>query len=291
MGTPPDRLVARADPRLYDQLRRLAGDSRMVFFAGLPGTGKSLLVHQLAHLAVGAGRTVHLLQWDVARPVFEASGPGRRYPTVDGVTHAVIRMAIGLWVRGAVVRWDRRHPEPGHLLIGETPLVGHRFVELARRLDDAAEPVLGAPSTWFAIPIPSREMRRFLEEERERRAARPRHHQEREDAPAPVVRDLWREIVAVARSLGLAAPPVQEAAYDPALYRAVYEGVLRHRHTEVVPLAARLPTATLSVHDFAVPRRDLAPDPDEIPGFIGEIETRYPDPEALKREIDRWYQV
>ena len=291
MGNPPDRLVARADPHLYDQLRRLARDHRLVFFAGLPGTGKSLLVHQLAHLADAGGRTVHLLQWDVVRPVFEASAAGRRYPLVGGVTHAVIRKAIGVWVRRAVARWDRQHPEPGHLLIGETPLVGHRFVELARRLDDAAEPVLGAVSTRFAIPVPSRETRRFLEGERERRTARPRHHREREDAPSPVVRDLWRQIVAVAPSLGVAAPPVQDPPYDPALYQGVYERLLRHRHTEVVPVATRLPTAALSVHDFAVPRRDLTPDPDEIPGFIREIETQYPDPEALEREIDRWYQV
>jgi adenylylsulfate kinase-like enzyme len=48
----------------------------MVFLAGLPGTGKSLLAHQLAHMASDAGRTIHLLQWDVARPVFEASAAG-----------------------------------------------------------------------------------------------------------------------------------------------------------------------------------------------------------------------
>ncbi len=63
----------------------------MVFFAGLPGTGKSLLVHQLVHVAAGRGRRVHLLQWDVARPVLEASPAGRRYPLADGVTHAVVR--------------------------------------------------------------------------------------------------------------------------------------------------------------------------------------------------------
>jgi hypothetical protein len=59
----------------------------VVFFAGLPGTGKSLLVHQLAHLASRNGGTVHLLQWDVARFVFETSPAGRRYPLAEGVTH------------------------------------------------------------------------------------------------------------------------------------------------------------------------------------------------------------
>src|SRR5919201_3102249 len=65
------RLVLDADRRLADHLDGLAAQ-RMVFFAGLPGTGKSFLVHQLTHLAVARGRRVHLLQWDVARPMFEA---------------------------------------------------------------------------------------------------------------------------------------------------------------------------------------------------------------------------
>ena len=70
--------LAQRDPALHERLTGLAGSARMVFVAGLPGTGKSLVIHQLAHLAADAGRAVHLLQWDVARPVFEASAAGRR---------------------------------------------------------------------------------------------------------------------------------------------------------------------------------------------------------------------
>ena len=186
----------------------------MVFFAGLPGTGKSLLVHQLTHLAASAGRSVHLLQWDVARPAFEASAAGRRYPLADGVTHPVIRKAAGLWARRALVAWDERHPDPRHLLVGETPFVGNRFVELARRLDDAAEALLTAPSCRFAIAVPSREVRRFLEAERERRAASPLHPREREDAPPHVLRDLWRDLHDVARGLGIATPEPRADAGD-----------------------------------------------------------------------------
>jgi hypothetical protein len=155
------RLVIDADRRLADALRGLAA-LRMVFLAGLPGTGKSLLVHQLTHLAAGSGRLVHLLQWDVARPVFEASPGGRRHPQVGGVTHAVVRAAAGLWVRRAIAAWNAQHPGAEHLLVGETPFVGNRFVELARPLDDPAEPALTAPSCRFAIAVPSREVRRFL---------------------------------------------------------------------------------------------------------------------------------
>jgi hypothetical protein len=278
-------------------LERLAREQRLVFVAGLPGTGKSLVIHQLAHLASAAARAVHLLQWDVARPAFEASDAGRRYPMVNGVTHGLIRKAVGLWARRALVEWAGRHPGREHLLLGETPFIGNRLIELARPAGDEAEPILSAPSCRFLIPVPSPEVRRFLEAERERRAARPVHEREREDAPPHVLRDLWRELALAGQRLGLAPAPAAGPAgadgppYDPALYRRVYERLLRHRPVEVVPMTVVLPTGSLSVYDFAVPRHDLAPAPAEAARFIREVEVRYPDLAALEDEIDRWYVV
>jgi hypothetical protein len=265
----------------------------MVFFAGLPGTGKSLLIHQLAHLAHGRGRVVHLFQWDVARPAFEGAPAGRRYPLRDGVTHVVIRRAVGLWARRALVTWTARHPGPEHLLVGETPLVGGRLVELVRREADPAEPLLAAESCRFAIPVPSHEVRRHLEAERERRAARPLHEREREDAPPDVLRDLWHALVQVAVALGV-APGGEDAGtrpYDPAVYRGVYERLLRHRRVEVVPLETVLPTGALSVYDFAVACRDLVPSEAETEALIREVERRYPDAAALERELARWWML
>ena len=288
------RVVVDADRQLAEQLRQLNGQ-RMVFFAGLPGTGKSLLVHQLAHLASGTGRIVHLLQWDVARPVFEASPAGRRYPLADGVTHVVIRKAAGLWVRHAVVGWNERHPDAAHLLVGETPFVGNRFVELAHRLDDRAEVLLAAPSCQFVVTVPSRDVRHYLEAERERRAASPLHPREREDAPPRVLRELWRDLADVARGQGIAGPGVGPTAgglaYDPRVYQQVYQRVLRHRHVEVIALDVILPTETLSVYAFAVVPRDLVPTEAEADAFIGEVERRYPDPTVLERELADWWEV
>jgi len=280
--------VLHADQRLAREIGELAR-RRMVFFAGLPGTGKSLLVHQLAHLASGAGRHIHLLQWDVARPVFEASPAGRRYPLADGVTHAVIRKAAGLWVRHAIARWSERHRDPEHLLVGETPFVGNRFVELAQRADDATERLLADPACRFAIAVPSREVRAFLEAERERRAAHPLHPREREDAPPHVLRDLWRELVELGNRLGIAAP--DGAPYDPTVYRRVYETVLRHRHVDVVALDVILPTERLSVYDFAVAPPSLAPTESDAEEFIHAVERRYADPRVLEGEIARWWEV
>jgi hypothetical protein len=291
---PALRLVVGADPTLHARLDRLVRETRVVFFAGLPGTGKSLCLHQLAHLAQAAGRVVHLLQWDVARPVFEAAEAGRRYPLADGVTHPLIRRALGLWARRAVAAWNRQHPGPESLLLGETPFVGHRFIELARPLPDTAELLLAAPSCRFVIPVPSREVREFLETERERRAARPLHRQEREDAPPHVLRDIWRQLAAVAQALGLAGAspgPDHTPPYDPDVYRCVYQAVLRHRHAEALPLDTVLPTASLSVYDFGMRRRDLLPTPAEVAEFVTEVERRYPEPGALEREVARWYDV
>ena len=280
--------MLHADRRLVREIGELAR-RRMVFFAGLPGTGKSLLVHQLAHLASTAGRRVHLLQWDVARPVFEASPAGRRYPLADGVTHAVVRKAAGLWVRHAVAGWSERHREPGDLLVGETPFVGNRFVELAQRADDDAERLLTDPACRFAIAVPSREVRAHLETERERRAAHPLHPREREDAPPHVLRELWRDLVELGKEFGITAP--DGASYDPTVYRRVYETVLRHRNVDIVALDVILPTQTLSVYNFAVVPPSLAPTEADAEEFIREVERRYPDPRVLDREIARWWEV
>jgi len=262
----------------------------MVFFAGMPGTGKSLLVHQLAHLSAAAGRSVHLLQWDVARPRFEACPAGQDYPQTEGVTHPLIRRAAGRWVRHAIAEWHERHPDARHLLIGETPLIGNRFSELARRWDDAAEPLLGSASCRFVIAVPSVSVRAFIEAERDRRTASPLHPREREDAPPHVLRDLWRELLGAVDRLGIesAGDDAGDAAYDPALYRRIYESVLRHRAPEALVIDTVLPSEAISVYDFAEPPPDVLPADADAERFVREAERQYPERAALDDEVARW---
>ena len=143
---------------------------------GLPGMGKSLLAHQLVHVASGAGRQVHLLQWDVARPVFEASPAGRRYPVLDGVTHAVIRRAAGLWVRDAVAGWSARYGGLSISWSAKHPSSAIVSSSWPGRSTIGPKLLLASPSCRFVIATPSREVRSFLEAQRERRTA---------DAPPP----------------------------------------------------------------------------------------------------------
>ena len=288
MSLPEGVLLSQGSP-LLDALQRLARDARGVFFAGLPGTGKSLLIHQLAHLAHARGRDVHLLQWDIARPAFEASPAGRRYPQTQGITHGLIRIAVGRWARPALARWDVATPASA-LLIGETPFVGHRFIDLARPIADDAERLLAASTTRFVIPVPSVALRQHLESERARRAATPVHAREREDAPPDVLRGVWRELVEAATTLGIGGAAAV-TSYEPAIYRAVYERLLAHRHAQALAVDERLPAAGVSAYAFRIPIVDLVPSDEEAARFLADAEREYGDPAALERAIAGWFKA
>jgi hypothetical protein len=288
-------VIVAEDTPLYRALDELAQAGHVVCFAGLPGTGKSLMIHQLAHLAHRCGlraRKLSLLQWDTARPLFEASEAGRGYPQVDGVTHGMIRVAVGRWARHAIAGWHAQHAGDDGLLIAETPFVGHRLIELARPADDAAEPVLSLDTCRFVVPVPSRAVRQYMEAERERRTREPQHEREKEDAPPHVLRDLWQQLAQVAATLGLAPQPAgggTQVPYDPDVYREVYLRVLSRRHAQALPLDLILPASGLSAYDFKVALDDLLPGEADIARCLHEAEQAFPDGTALAYEIEHWY--
>jgi hypothetical protein len=283
---PGEIIIPRESP-LYAPLARMAEECRAVFFAGLPGAGKSLLVQQLALLAHAAGRRIHLVQWDVARAAFETPALLARYPEVDGVTHAAIRKAVGLWARDAVSRWHESYPDPAHLLIGETPLVGNRLVELAQVRPDAAEAFLASAATLFVVPVPSAMVRARIEAARERTSAAPVHGREAADAPPAVLRALWREIHELGRRLDGTAAPERNATYDPQAYARVYAHVLRHRHQTTLWVEELLPAAG-SVYDLDVADGELIATPEEAAAIMRQIEADYTD-EQLAQEVARWH--
>src|SRR5436190_1842193 len=157
-------------------------------------------------------------------------------------------------------------------------------------IDHAAEPLLASPATRFVIPVPSPSLRRHLEAERARRASAPVHAREREDAPPDVLRGVWRELVGVARALGI-SDAADDAAYDPAIYRSLYERLLTHRHAQALAIDERLPAGGVSAYEFRIPTADLVPSDADVARFIAEAEKRYPDPAALGREIEGWFAL
>jgi hypothetical protein len=283
--------VVPRDSELFQRLHQAAVERRCVFFAGLPGVGKSLLLQQLSLIADEAGRRVHLLQWDVARGPFETPEILARYPETDGVTHAVIRKAAGLWARGAVGAWQQEHADPRDLLIGEVPLIGHRLIELVQRWEDGVEALLAGEETVFLIPVPSREVRQVIEAARAREMASPVHERERANAVPRLVQALWEEVATVARELGgvPTGPGLDaEGGFDPEVYASVYERLLRHRRAARLDVATTLPVQA-SVYDAPDNVRELMPTAEEVARVMAEVSAR-PEGE-IEREVAGWFRV
>ena len=279
-------IILPTDSTLYTTFQQLATQQRMIFLAGLPGTGKSLLIQQLVLLAQQAGRTVHLLQWDVTRAAFETAVNLHTYPEIDGVTHPAIRKAVGLWARTAVYRWHQTHDKT-HLLIGEVPLIGNRLTELPQPLADAAEPLLSDPTCSFIIPTPSKAVRQVIENARARSIARPRHEKEARDAQPNVLQLLWQEVAEIGYQLGLNDD--QNLAYDPGVYTAVYQHLLQHRHQQTLPIDTVL-NPNGSAYALPLNGSELAATPAEVAAIMQQIETEFTG-DALETAVANWYQM
>jgi len=94
-----------------------------------------------------------------------------------------------------------------------------------------------------------------------------------------------------ARSLGIrpADAEVSQGIYDPSLYEAVYERVLRHRRRHVLFVQHLLASDAVSAHAFAFAPRDLIPDTEEAEAQIRAVEKRFPDQGALEAEMNEWF--
>ena len=276
------------DGEQIDPLEQLAQTGRIVCFAGLPGTGKTFFARRLAELSHARGRKVHLLAWDVVRPAFEASAAGRRYPMTNGVTHPMIRKAAGVWVRQAVLSWHELHPAEMNLLIGETPLVGNRFVELVRRHNDRSEALLASEICVFVVPVPSAAVRRDLEAARAKRAAA--DGDDRGGAAPAVLEGAWDELVEVARKLGIPGTAAAGSVpYDPVLYERVYRRILSNRRRHVFHVDQLEPFSVAAGAPLKFTLHEVVPTPDEAELTIRETEARYRRPAALEREMENWY--
>lgn len=289
VAAPRDRVIASRDD-LDAALAWMARGHRMVFFAGLPGVGKSLYIRELARAAHASGRSVHSLQWDVARPAFVSPAIATRYPDAHGIAHPMVRKGVGQWVRQAVVRWSRANADDSSsLLIGEVPLIGHRLVELVQTHADDAEPLLADPRSLFAIPVPTVAVRAAIERERQRTFTNPSNPRESEDAPVRVVQQSWCEIRALAVDLGIAeATASKDPPFDPDAYAGVYRHLLRKRNAVTLRIEVDLgPTA--SVYDHAVQVMDLVPSHAEADAIVARLE-RELTLSDVDAEVGRWAQ-
>ena len=283
--------VLQPDTKIGAEMATAAATARSIFYTGLPGVGKSLFLQQQTQMAVRAGRRVHLLQWDIARAAFETEAILAKYPEVDGFTHPLIRKAAGLWARRAVRQWDESFVDPRHLLIGEVPIVGNRFVELVQRHDDPVEPLLAGAGAIFFVPVPSAEIRAEIEGKRQASIANPKHANESRDAPINVLRQIWRDASTAAAMLGLVpeARPAAGASYDALTYERLFAHLLQHRNCRILHVDTLYP-AVGSVYEFGVPAFELTAPPAEISAIIMELENS-DNPDAISQAVADWHRV
>ncbi len=289
-------LLIPRESTLFQTLQRLVETKKMVFLAGLPGTGKSLLLQQLSILGHSIGRRPHLLQWDVCRlPFLTNDRVKEHYHEQDGITHAGVRKAVGMWARHAVGIWAERHRGDRDILIGEVPIVGNRLVELVRTEADPVEPLLvDETSTFFGIPTPSRQVRQLIETQRKERSGSPLHEREKGDAQPGIMYALWEDLCAVALRFGLIDREESEnrtGAYDPDLYCDTYSVLLKRRPSGRIDLDIPLSTEGRSVYDLSAGQKDLVPSAAEVETSIRDMENRYPCHEELERSVNQWYEV
>jgi hypothetical protein len=288
-GSARDDVVVASAADLEAVMAALVRSQRLVFVAGLPGVGKSLILREAARAASGAGRTVHLLQWDVARLAFDSPEIAYRYPERHGVTHALIRRAVGEWARGAVGRWHRQHHDAKHILIGEVPVIGNRLLELVQVQADDVEPLLAGPDAAFILPVPSIEVRSAIERARGKTFAAPSHLRERADAPPELMQRAWHEVHAHAVTLGAATLSAEQPVrFDPVAYAVVYRHLLRHRQVIMLWVNAQLEART-SVYDLNVPVRELVPSSDEAAAAVAQLE-RDDRTGDIEQDAARWFE-
>lgn len=268
-------------------IREAASARKMVAVAGIPSTGKSLMQQQLSVLAHQAGRGVHSLQWDVARGKFETGEWLERYPEIDNLTHPGIRKAVGLWARRAVADWVDRHSGDDDILIAELPVIGGRLADLMRPEEDGVEAVLASERALFVVPVPTVEMRGVITGHRARTFAAPRNVEEARDAPMHLVEAEW---VATRRMYnawnGIDDDAARDSEYDPGIYRAVFERLLRHRHLEILSVDRSF-EATASAHAKRFPVTELEAGSEAVAAAFASMQERYPGP-AAEHAVDGW---
>lgn len=282
-------IILKRDSEIYQTFAQLIQDADRVFFAGIPGVGKSLLLQQLTLMAIQAGRSVHHMQWDTTRPAFETPELLAKYPEIDGVTHAMIRKAVGMWARQGVAEWDASHEKPVQMLIGEVPLVGNRLMELVKPYEDEIEAILADARTQFVIPVPSKAVRDVIEANREKTIVDPRHEKETKDAPPNVLRALWHDLYQLAGALGLTDVQADRMPYSPEIYCAVYEYLLQHRHVKTLDIDEVLKPAG-SAYDFENQIPELTASSMQVQDIVSRLETEFTMAQ-IQADVERWYVV
>ncbi len=279
--------IIPADNKIGVSFRSAVKTQKMIFVAGLPSSGKSLMLQQLAILAHQINRPVYTIQWDASRQSFETEEGLKKYPEHNNLTHPGIRKAAGIWIRQAVQAWFELNRSTNAILIAELPVVGGRFVELLQPIKDDAEAILSSSDVLFFVPIPTHEMRKVITGHRAETFANPRNDQETKDAPISIVQNEWM----ITRQLyntwnNNEGSSGSDSDYCPEIYTQVFNRLMRFRHFEILNIDQSFGKGD-SAYDRPVPVTEIYASDSEVSEILATIERLFPGKESEKA-TDGW---
>jgi len=272
---------------IFQTLQKMAQTAKVVIFSGLPGVGKSLYINQFQVIAATEGRKVTVIQWDIARKAFEIPAIAARYPMGDGVVHNGVKLSVGKWLVATMKEWLKEKEATQNLLLIEAPLVGHRFIELVKKQEDAElETFLKSPACQVIAPIPSKTVRAKIEADRRAQIA--------EDAKIwvgakpSVMLMLWKRICGIANQFGRNIPMDGQPPYDPEVYEFVFSKILKHRH--FIPLYIdEIFNVNIADEQELHDTGSLAADEATATYYSDLVAKEYPNDLELNKIIDTWY--
>lgn len=269
------------------QLKQIYKTAKVLIFAGLPGTGKSLFINHTYQLTKACGLNTQLIQWDVARKEFEKGHLIHIFPTKEGQVHAGLRLCAGVWLMQYLKNWIKEQKNKSSILLIEAPLIGNRFSELAHKNQDPElEQMLCSPSIQFILPVPSEEVRSKIETERKNQVSE--SAKVWSGAKPSVMLRLWKDTLKIANELQISN--TQDDAYRPDIYAECYEYILRHRRCN-----------TLAVNEiFEVPitnEKSLHSLQNELPAHliveqaVNHITQTYSSEDQMNKQIESWHKT
>jgi len=279
-------VIPKSSP-IFQTLEKTAKTAKAVVFSGLPGVGKSLYINQFQLIAAAEGRAVTVIQWDIARKAFEIPAIAARYPMGDGVVHNGVKLSVGKWLLATIMQWLTDHEKDNQLLLIEAPLVGHRFIELAKKQEDKKlEAFLSSELFQVLMPIPSKKVRAKIEADRRAQIA--------EDAKIwvgakpSVMLMLWKMICGIANKFGRNISMDGQPPYDPEIYEFVFTKILKHRHFVPLHIAEIFEVHIVDEKELH-PTGSLAAADAQALHFSELIAAKYLTDEALDAVVSNWY--
>ncbi len=282
-------MIIPSNHPIHHTFEQLAQSVKVIVFSGLPGFGKSLYVKEFNRIAEQHQRKVSIIQWDIARKAFETPEISAKYPIKDGMVHNGVKVAAGLWLIETLKQWLLDNTNENELLLIEAPLVGNRFVELAKVQENLSlETFLKSDQIQFVVPIPSVKIRQAIESAREKEV-----HENAKDwysAKPSVMLILYKMVCGIANEFGADIDLRGQPPYDPKIVAQVFRRVLQHRHF-----------IALHINDLFNIKFDSDSELHFSDGICADaitanhfgqlVEEQYPDEAIMNQVIDHWYRT